>query len=104
MAFLGKVGNILRQSASKQVNTDFSATKSFIYQTIRCMSSSKIFVGGGSRLLFELTISELILPFNIEFFGCSCAGLSYGTDQQGLTEAFAKYGEVIEGSAFLYFS
>lgn len=73
MAFLGKVGNILRQSASKQVNTEFSATKSFIYQTIRCMSSSKIFVGG----------------------------LSYGTDQQGLTEAFAKYGEVIEARVIM---
>ncbi|XP_030474230.1 glycine-rich RNA-binding protein 2, mitochondrial-like [Syzygium oleosum] len=73
MAFLSKVGNILRQSASKQANTEFSATKSFIYQTIRCMSSSKIFIGG----------------------------LSYGTDQQGLTEAFAKYGEVIEARVIM---
>ncbi|XP_030537500.2 glycine-rich RNA-binding protein 7-like isoform X1 [Rhodamnia argentea] len=73
MAFLGKVGNILRQSASKQANTEFSATKSFIYQTIRCMSSSKVFVGG----------------------------LSWGTDQQGLSEAFAKYGEVIEARVIM---
>ncbi|KAI3412450.1 RRM domain-containing protein [Psidium guajava] len=73
MAFLGKVGNILRQSASKQASTEFSTTKSFIYQTIRCMSSSKLFVGG----------------------------LSWGTDQQGLSEAFAKYGEVIEARVIM---
>ncbi|PKI77936.1 glycine-rich RNA-binding protein 3, mitochondrial-like [Punica granatum] len=68
MAFFSKVGNILKQTASRQSTVEISASKPFIFQVIRCMSSSKLFVGG----------------------------LSYGTDQQGLTEAFSKYGEVVE--------
>ncbi|KAB1216838.1 Glycine-rich RNA-binding protein 3, mitochondrial [Morella rubra] len=71
MAFLSKVGNMLRQTASKQLSSDFCAPKLSIYQAIRCMSSmasSKLFIGG----------------------------LSYGTDEQSLTEAFSKYGEVVE--------
>ena len=29
------------------------------------------------------------------------SGLSYGTDEQSLKEAFAKYGEVVEGVLYL---
>ncbi|KAJ9677587.1 hypothetical protein PVL29_022527 [Vitis rotundifolia] len=68
MAFFGKVGNILRQTVSKQVNSQFSVSNPSIYQAIRCMSSSKLFIGG----------------------------LSYSTDDTSLREAFHKYGEVIE--------
>ncbi|XP_038688368.1 glycine-rich RNA-binding protein 3, mitochondrial-like isoform X2 [Tripterygium wilfordii] len=68
MAFLSKVGNILRQTATKQVNAEFSASRPSIYQAIRCMSSSKLFVGG----------------------------ISFNTDDSGLREAFGKYGEVVE--------
>ncbi|KAI4303763.1 hypothetical protein MLD38_039358 [Melastoma candidum] len=73
MAFLNKVGNILKQTASRQMNGDLSSAKPFIYQALRFMSSSKLFVGG----------------------------LSYGTDQQGLREAFSKYGEVIEARVIM---
>ncbi|XP_075660691.1 uncharacterized protein LOC142630567 [Castanea sativa] len=71
MAFLSKVGNLLRQAASKQISSEFGASKPSFFQAIRCMSSmssSKLFIGG----------------------------LSYGTDEQSLKEAFAKYGEVVE--------
>nr|AAM01112.1 Putative RNA-binding protein [Oryza sativa Japonica Group] len=59
MAFLRKVGNLVRQSAG---------SGSPLFQAVRCMSSSKLFIGG----------------------------ISYGTDDQSLKEAFANYGEVIE--------
>lgn len=71
MAFLSKVGNILRQSASKQITSEASTFKLPIFQAIRCMSSmssSKLFIGG----------------------------LSYQSDEQSLREAFAKYGEVVD--------
>ncbi|KAF5477167.1 hypothetical protein F2P56_003838 [Juglans regia] len=71
MAFLSKIGNMLRQRASKQISSEFCALKPSVYQAIRClssMSSSKLFIGG----------------------------LSYATDEQSLKEAFAKYGEVVE--------
>ncbi|KAF3323391.1 glycine-rich RNA-binding protein 3 [Carex littledalei] len=59
MAFANKIGNLIKQSVS---------TSPSLYQSIRCMSSSKLFVGG----------------------------LSYGTDEQGLKDAFSHYGEVVE--------
>ncbi|KAI4326569.1 hypothetical protein MLD38_031869 [Melastoma candidum] len=73
MAFLSKVGGILKQTTSRQINGDLSAAKPFIYQALRFMSSSKIFIGG----------------------------LSYGTDEQGLREAFSKYGEVVDARVIL---
>ncbi|XP_010259990.1 PREDICTED: glycine-rich RNA-binding protein 3, mitochondrial [Nelumbo nucifera] len=68
MAFLSKVGSLLKQTIGKQVNSELSASNPSIFQAIRCMSSSKLFVGG----------------------------ISYSTDDQSLREAFAAYGEVIE--------
>ncbi|XP_071721968.1 glycine-rich RNA-binding protein 3, mitochondrial-like [Rutidosis leptorrhynchoides] len=60
MAFLSNVGNTLSQTTS--------AARPLIFQAIRCMSSSKLFVGG----------------------------LSYSTDDQSLQEAFQKYGQIAE--------
>ncbi|XP_022987968.1 glycine-rich RNA-binding protein 3, mitochondrial-like isoform X1 [Cucurbita maxima] len=71
MAFLSKVGNILRQSANKRTGLNLQAPSLSICQAVRWMSSmqsSKVFVGG----------------------------ISYSTDDQSLREAFTKYGEVIE--------
>jgi len=62
MAFLSKVGRILSQTSAH-----VTASSSML-QSIRCMSSSKIFVGG----------------------------ISYSTDEFGLREAFSKYGEVVD--------
>ncbi|KAK3008671.1 hypothetical protein RJ639_014963 [Escallonia herrerae] len=68
MAFFSKAGNILRQSVSKHINKEISASKPSLMQMIRCMSSSKVFVGG----------------------------LSYNTDETGLRDAFTMYGEVYD--------
>ncbi|KRY02478.1 Glycine-rich RNA-binding protein 3, mitochondrial, partial [Trichinella patagoniensis] len=59
MAFANKIGSLLKHVVS---------SKPSIYQAVRMMSSSKLFVGG----------------------------LSYGTDDQSLREAFSGYGEVLE--------
>ncbi|KAK4766663.1 hypothetical protein SAY87_008305 [Trapa incisa] len=68
MAFFGKLGNMIKQTANRQSSLGISASKPYIYQVMRCMSSSKLFIGG----------------------------ISYGTDEMSLREAFSKYGEVIE--------
>ncbi|XP_021657594.2 glycine-rich RNA-binding protein 2, mitochondrial [Hevea brasiliensis] len=73
MAFLSKVGSILRQTTSNQINNELSASRPSLYQAIRWMSSSKLFVGG----------------------------VSYATDDTSLKEAFSKYGEVIEARIIL---
>lgn len=68
MAFFNKAGSILRQaSGTKHISGEISASGSLIFQTIRCMST-KLFIGG----------------------------LSYGTDEYSLREAFEKYGDVTE--------
>ncbi|KAJ6835390.1 putative glycine-rich RNA-binding protein [Iris pallida] len=59
MALANRLGNLFKQSVH---------SSPFVYQAVRCMSSSKLFVGG----------------------------LSYSTDDQNLKEAFASFGEVIE--------
>lgn len=66
MAFLSKVGNMLRQTASKQLSSDFCAPKLSIYQAIRCMSSmasSKLFIGG-------MTCFHIVVPIMIVISLC----------------------------------
>nr|TKS12638.1 hypothetical protein D5086_0000061570 [Populus alba] len=50
MAFLTKVGNMLRQTTSKQMASEISASRPSIYQAMRCMSSSKLLVGDDNSL------------------------------------------------------
>ena len=102
MAFLSKVGNLLRQTASKQISSEFGASKPSFFQAIRCMSSmssSKLFIGGATKLhlLVALRLYFFVFGLLILYF----SGLSYGTDEQSLKEAFAKYGEVVEGVLYL---
>ncbi|OVA02152.1 RNA recognition motif domain [Macleaya cordata] len=73
MAFLSKMGNLLKQSVGNHINSGLSASSPSIFQAIRCMSSSKLFIGG----------------------------LSYGTDDTSLREAFSSYGEVIEARVIM---
>ncbi|KAK0587030.1 hypothetical protein LWI29_016329 [Acer saccharum] len=73
MAFFSKVGSLLRQTASKQIGYELSASRSSIYQATRCMSSSKVFVGG----------------------------LSFNIDDTSLREVFKKYGYVAEARVIL---
>ncbi|KAG1341938.1 putative Glycine-rich RNA-binding protein 4, mitochondrial [Cocos nucifera] len=64
MALSNKIGNLFKKAIT------FNPS---VYQAIRCMSSSKLFVGG----------------------------LSYGTDEQSLREAFTSYGEVVEARVIM---
>ncbi|KAL7605448.1 hypothetical protein Lser_V15G18475 [Lactuca serriola] len=74
MAFFNRASSILRQAAaSKHINPQMSAATPSIFQMIRCMSSSKVFVGG----------------------------LAWATDDQSLKEAFSPYGEVHEARVIM---
>ncbi|KAI3665830.1 hypothetical protein L6452_44465 [Arctium lappa] len=68
MAFLGRVGNLLKQSRNKHASIGLSSTNSPLFQAIRSMSSAKLFI----------------------------AGLPYATDEMRLKDAFQQYGEVID--------
>lgn len=73
MAFLNKIGNVLKHGVGKSTHLELSVSNASLFQAIRSMSSSKLFVGG----------------------------LSYGTDESSLKEAFSQYGEVIEARVIL---
>ncbi|KQJ96556.1 glycine-rich RNA-binding protein 1 [Brachypodium distachyon] len=64
MAFLHKAGSLLKRSIG---------SGSPLLQTVRCMSSSKVFIGG----------------------------VSYGTDGQSLADAFSQYGQVVEAKIIM---
>ncbi|CAA3010006.1 glycine-rich RNA-binding 3, mitochondrial-like [Olea europaea subsp. europaea] len=68
MAFVNRIGNVLKNTLSKHVQLEVSASNPVFFQAIRNMSSSKLFVGG----------------------------LSYNMDEMSLREAFAGCGEVVE--------
>ncbi|CAJ2669047.1 unnamed protein product [Trifolium pratense] len=73
MAFFGKMGKLLTNSAVKQINHDLSMSTPSVFQAIRSMSSAKLFVGG----------------------------VSYNTDESGLRDHFARYGEVLEAKIIM---
>ncbi|GMN64194.1 hypothetical protein TIFTF001_033271 [Ficus carica] len=64
MAFLSKVGGVLRQSIAQNAQSRMPS----MLNSIRCMSSSKLFIGG----------------------------LSFGTDDQSLKDAFSGFGDVVD--------
>ena len=64
MAFVKNIGSLLKKTSSSNPS---------LFQAIRCMSSSKLFIGG----------------------------LSYNTDDQSLREAFTSFGQVIEARVIL---
>ncbi|CAI9763276.1 unnamed protein product [Fraxinus pennsylvanica] len=68
MAFVNRIGNVLKNTLSKHVRLEVSASNPVLFQAIRSMSSSKLFVGG----------------------------LSYNMDEMSLREAFSGCGEVVE--------
>ncbi|CAI9109836.1 OLC1v1009747C1 [Oldenlandia corymbosa var. corymbosa] len=73
MAFVNRIGNVLKQTLTKHVGLESSAaSNSMFYQAIRSMST-KLFVGG----------------------------LSYGTDESSLSQAFSQHGEVVEAKIII---
>lgn len=94
MAFVNKIGNMLKQIVSRHANLELCASRTSLYQAIRSMSSSKLFVGG-KRILFPVVVAMFfLLLYNCQLL---TAGLSWGTDETSLKEAFSQHGEVIEG-------
>ncbi|KAM3249765.1 glycine-rich RNA-binding protein 4, mitochondrial-like isoform X1 [Capsicum annuum] len=73
MAFYNKLGGLLRQSISSSGNAlNAKSSAPSILNAIRCMST-KLFVGG----------------------------LSYGTDDQSLKEAFTSFGDVVDAKVIV---
>nr|GEW92694.1 glycine-rich RNA-binding protein 4, mitochondrial-like [Tanacetum cinerariifolium] len=73
MAFVSRIGSLIKQSGSKNVSIGLSSSSSPLFQTLRSMSSAKLFVGG----------------------------LAYATDEVGLKEAFQQYGEVVDAKVIV---
>lgn len=61
------------------------------------MSSSRVFVGGAISLFSRGIIDPpfYVMLYDIPLF--DNAGLSYNTNEDGLRDAFDKYGEVVDG-------
>ncbi|GAA0142246.1 hypothetical protein LIER_03192 [Lithospermum erythrorhizon] len=68
MAFYNKMGSLLKQSVSANNALNGQVSMGSMFNAIRCMSSSKLFIGG----------------------------LSYGTDDQSLRNAFETFGDVTD--------
>lgn len=96
MAFNSKIGNLLKQTVNKHIKTELSASNPLLFQAIRCMSSSKIFLGGMFLVSFQLQYHIFISTCS-DSFEIPLLGLSYSTDDTSLREACSSYGEVIEG-------
>lgn len=63
MAFLNRVGNVLKQAVSKHAaSSKFMAPNASLFQAMRCMStSSKLFVGGAI-----VVFSIMVFCFSLE--------------------------------------
>ncbi|KAK9138446.1 hypothetical protein Sjap_009040 [Stephania japonica] len=68
MAFSGRFGSLMRQITSQNVVSNGQMSAPSMLNAIRCMSSTKLFIGG----------------------------LSFGTNDQSLRDAFSSFGEVDE--------
>ncbi|KAJ0048199.1 hypothetical protein Pint_16788 [Pistacia integerrima] len=96
MAFLGKVGSILRQNAGRQIASEISA-----YQNPPFTKQYDAF----HLQNFSLEVCPAILSrYTVVlffFWWFFVAGLSYSTDHQSLRESFSKYGYVAEARVIL---
>ncbi|XP_057957313.1 glycine-rich RNA-binding protein 2, mitochondrial-like [Malania oleifera] len=68
MAFFNRIGNLCRQNTFGNSVSNGQGSMASMLNAIRCMSSSKLFIGG----------------------------LSYGTDDQSLKDAFSSFGDVVD--------
>ena len=93
MAFASRLGGLLRRTSE--------SSNSSLLQAVRCMSSSKLFVGGMVRWIYcsssgscKLSMQESYLITCVVYL---LVGLSYATDDPTLKDAFSGYGDVLEG-------
>ncbi|CAL5391984.1 unnamed protein product [Camellia sinensis] len=68
MAFPNRFGSLMRQTISQNSISNGQVSMASMLNAIRCMSSAKLFIGG----------------------------LSFGTDDQSLREAFSGFGDVVD--------
>ncbi|KAL6976323.1 Ribosome-interacting GTPase 2 [Sarracenia purpurea var. burkii] len=68
MAFCNRFGSLIRQTISQNSASNGQVPMASMLNAIRCMSSSKLFIGG----------------------------LSYGTDDESLRNAFSGFGDVVD--------
>lgn len=96
MAFCGKIGGLLRQGMSQNVQSPMTS----LLNSVRYMSSSKLFVGGINKNIVQMPYECgfcSICVIKLDSFELWNLGLSYGTDDQSLRDAFAGFGDVVEG-------
>ncbi|CAL5394997.1 unnamed protein product [Camellia sinensis] len=80
MAFSNRFGSLMRQTISQNSISNGQVSMASMLNAIRCMSSSKLFIGGST---IETTLIYVL-------------GLSFGTDDQSLREAFSGFGDVVD--------
>ncbi|CAK9139321.1 unnamed protein product [Ilex paraguariensis] len=73
MAFCNRFGSLMRQTISQSSASNGQVPMASMFNAIRCMSSSKLFIGG----------------------------LSYGVDDQSLKDAFSSFGDVTEARVII---
>jgi hypothetical protein len=100
MAFCNKVGSLLRHSVSQ--NGQASITS--MLNSVRYMSSSKLFIGGITKCSYNILIidnkSYAMTSLKLNLITVAFQGLSYSTDDQTLKDAFSGFGDVVEGEFF----
>lgn len=101
MAFCNKLSGFLRQGVSQSSNVPVTS----MLGSLRYMST-KLFVGGKYvynckclPLLLQVFVSLkcYVIFTDVLFHVHFLSGLSWGTDEQSLKDAFSNFGEVTEG-------
>lgn len=72
MAFASKIGNLLKQTVSRHVGSGTSSPSNpSLFQALRYMSSSKLFVGGAHSSLFCTSIKFNVDSYQIRYLCAS---------------------------------
>nr|GEY36223.1 glycine-rich RNA-binding protein 3, mitochondrial-like [Tanacetum cinerariifolium] len=85
MALVNKVGSLIKQTASKHIHNELSASNSSIFQIIRCMSSSELLVEGLSHATTNTSLKKAFVPYgDVREALVSVASKNAGSSRFGL--------------------
>lgn len=101
MAFYNKLGGLLRQSISTSGNTLNAQSSAPSMLNAICCMSTKLFVGGMWVAVWKKYHKYCFLVNTLRQFAylfLNLIGLSFGTDDLSLREAFTSFGDVVEGN------
>ncbi|GJZ77518.1 glycine-rich RNA-binding protein 2, mitochondrial-like protein [Tanacetum coccineum] len=85
MALVNKVGSLIRQTASKHIHNELSASNSSIFQIIRCMCSSELLVEGLSHATTNTSLKKAFVPYgDVREALVSMASKNAGSSRFGL--------------------